>query len=59
MNEPQMTKEKEALLSEAMECSEIFVQQAKNLSKLGDALVTKWEEGLLDTQKASKNTSKV
>jgi hypothetical protein len=53
MNEPQMTKEQEALLGEALECSKIFEQQAKDLSKLGDALATKWEEGLLDTQVVS------
>lgn len=54
MNEPQMTKEQEMLLNEALEFSKNFEQQARDLSQLGDALVTKWEAGLLDTQLISK-----
>jgi hypothetical protein len=54
MNEPQMTKEQEMLLDEALEFSKNFEQQARDLSQLGDALAAKWDEGFLDTQVVSK-----
>lgn len=48
MNEPQMTKEQEALLDEAVKYAQLFEQQAKQLWELGEAFALKWEKRLRD-----------
>lgn len=50
MNEPQMTKEQEALLDEAVESAQLAEQQARELSELGDAFAAKWEKRLCDAE---------
>jgi hypothetical protein len=50
MNEPQMTKEQEALLDEAVKYAQLFEQQARELSEWGDAFAEKWEKRLRDSQ---------
>lgn len=50
MNEPQMTKEQEALLDEAVKYARLFEQQARDLWELGEALAEKWEKRLRDAE---------
>ena len=50
MNEPQMTKEQEALLDEAAKYAELAEQQAKELLELGEAFAQKWEKRLRDAE---------
>ncbi len=52
MNEPQMTKEQEALLDEAVQSAQLAEQQAKQLWELGEAFAAKWEKRLRDAEKA-------
>ena len=52
MNEPQMTKEQEALLDEAAKYAELAEQQARELWELGEAFAAKWEKRLRDAEKA-------
>ena len=52
MNEPQMTKEQEALLDEAVKYAQLFEQQARELSEWGDAFAEKWEKRLRDAEVA-------
>jgi hypothetical protein len=46
MSEPQMTKEQEALLDEALEHAQLAEQQAKELNEWGNACFAKWEKNL-------------
>lgn len=46
MSEPQMTKEQEALLDEALAYAQLAEQQAKELNERGNAFFAKWEESL-------------
>jgi hypothetical protein len=48
MNEPQMTKEQEAMLKYA----ELFELQARELWELGEAFAEKWEKRLHDAEVA-------
>ncbi len=50
MNEPQMTKEQEALLDEAVKYAQLFEQQARELWELGEAFAAKWEKRLRDAE---------
>ena len=50
MNEPQMTKEQEALLDEAVQSAQLAEQQAKQLWELGEAFALKWEKRLHDAE---------
>lgn len=50
MNEPQMTKEQEALLDEAVKYAQLFEQQARELWEMGEAFAAKWEKRLHDTE---------
>ncbi len=50
MNEPQMTKEQEALLDEAVKYAQLAEQQARELWKLGEAFAAKWEKRLRDAE---------
>lgn len=50
MNEPQMTKEQEALLDEAAKSAQLFEQQARKLWELGEAFAQKWEERQRDAE---------
>jgi hypothetical protein len=52
MNEPQMTKEQEALLDEAVKHAQIAEQQARELWELGEAFAQKWEKRLSDEEEA-------
>lgn len=52
MNEPQMTKEQEALLDEAVQYAQLAEQQAKQLWELGEAFALKWEKRLHDAEVA-------
>lgn len=52
MNEPQMTKEQEALLGEAVQSAQLAEQQAKQLWELGEAFALKWEKRLRDEEVA-------
>jgi hypothetical protein len=57
MNEPQMTKEQEALLDEAAKYAELFEQQARELWEMGEAFAEKWEKRLRDAEVAVVPTS--
>ncbi len=57
MNEPQMTKEQEALLDEAAKYAELFEQQARELWEMGEAFAQKWEKRLHDADVAVVPTS--
>lgn len=57
MNEPQMTKEQEALLDEAAKYAELFEQQARELWELGEAFAEKWEKRLRDAEVVGVPTS--
>ncbi len=46
MSEPQMTKEQEALLDEALAHAQLAEQQAKELNERGNAFFAKWGENL-------------
>ncbi|MUL34955.1 hypothetical protein BWI75_00885 [Gloeocapsopsis sp. AAB1 = 1H9] len=50
MNEPQMTKEQEALLDEAVKYAQLAEQQARELWELGEAFAAKWEKRLRDAE---------
>jgi endonuclease III len=50
MNEPQMTKEQEALLDEALKYAQLAEQKAKELWELGEAFAEKWEKRLREAQ---------
>ena len=50
MNEPQMTKEQEALLDEAVKYAQLAEQQARELWELGEAFAEKWEKRLRDAE---------
>lgn len=50
MNEPQMTKEQEALLDEAVKYAQLAEQQARELWELGEVFAAKWEKHLCDTE---------
>jgi hypothetical protein len=50
MNEPQMTKEQEAMLEEAAKYAELFELQARELWELGEAFAQKWEKRLRDEE---------
>ena len=52
MSEPQMTKEQEALLDEAVEYAQLAEQKAREFWELGDASAEKWEERLRDAEVA-------
>lgn len=52
MNEPQMTKEQEALLDEAVKYAQQAKQQARELWELGEACAAKWEKRLRDAEVA-------
>ena len=52
MNEPQMSKEQEALLNKAVKYAQLFEQQARELSELGEAFAVKWEKRLRDAEVA-------
>ena len=52
MNEPQMTKEQEALLDEAVKYAQLAEQQARELWELGEAFAAKWEKRLRDVEGA-------
>ncbi|MDV2994913.1 MAG: hypothetical protein N4J56_004567 [Chroococcidiopsis sp. SAG 2025] len=52
MNEPQMTKEQEALLDEAVQSAQLAEQQAKQLWELGEAFALKWEKRWRDREVA-------
>ena len=51
MNEPQMTKEQEALLDEAVKSAQQAEQQARELWELGEAFAAKWEKRLGDAKR--------
>jgi hypothetical protein len=44
MNEPQMTKEQEALLEEAARYARLAEQKAKELWEMGEAFAEKWKK---------------
>lgn len=48
MREPQMTKEQEAKLDEAVKYAQLAEQQARELWELGEAFAEKWENRLRD-----------
>jgi hypothetical protein len=50
MSEPQMTKEQEALLEEAMKYAQLAEQSARELYELGEAFAAKWEKRLRDAE---------
>lgn len=50
MNEPQMTKEQEALLDEAVKYAQLAEQQARELWEWGEAFAAKWEKRLRDAE---------
>lgn len=50
MNEPQMTKEQEDLLDEAVKYSQLAEQQARELWELGEVFAAKWEKRLRDAE---------
>jgi hypothetical protein len=50
MNEPQMTKEQEALVDEAVKYAQLAEQQARELWELGEAFAAKWEKRLRDAE---------
>jgi hypothetical protein len=50
MNEPQMTKEQEALLDEAVKYAQLAEQKARELSEWGDAFAAKWEKRLSEAE---------
>jgi hypothetical protein len=52
MNEPQITKEQEAMLDEAARYAELFEQQARELWELGEAFADKWGKRLQDAEVA-------
>jgi hypothetical protein len=52
MSEPQMTKEQEALLDEAVEYAQLAEQKAREFWELGEAFAEKWEERLCDAEVA-------
>ena len=58
MNEPQMTKEQEALLDEALKYAQLFEQQARELSEWADAFAAKWEKRLRDEEVAQTSEGK-
>lgn len=58
MNEPQMTKEQEALLDEAVKYAQLFEQQARELWELGEAFAAKWEKRLRDAEVAATSEVK-
>lgn len=53
MNEPEMTKEQEAVLDEAVKYAQLAEQQARELSKWGDAFAAKWEKRLRDAEEVA------
>jgi hypothetical protein len=57
MNEPQMTKEQEALLDEAVKYAELAEQKAREFWELGEAFAKKWEKRLRDAEVAVVPTS--
>lgn len=58
MKEPQMAKEQEALLDEALLAAQLFEQQARELSEWGEAFATKWEKRLRDEEVAQTSEVK-
>jgi hypothetical protein len=58
MNKPQMTKQQEALLDEALKHAQLFEQQARELSEWADAFAAKWEKRLRDAEIASTSEGK-
>lgn len=58
MNEPQMTKEQEALLDEAVQYAQLAEQQAKQLWELGEAFALRWEKRLRDEEVAQTSEGK-
>lgn len=49
-NEPQMTKEQEALLDEAVQYAQLAEQKARELWELGEAFAQKWEKRLREAE---------
>lgn len=50
MNEPQMTKEQENILDEAVKYSQLAEQQARELWESGEVFAAKWEKRLRDAE---------
>lgn len=58
MNEPQMTKEQEAILDEALKYAQLAEQQARELSEWGEAFAAKWEKRLREEEVAQTSEVK-
>lgn len=58
MNEPQMTKEQEALLDEALKYAQLAQQQARQLWECGEAFAAKWEKSLPNAEVAATSEVK-
>jgi hypothetical protein len=54
MNEPQTTKEQEAILEEAAKYARIAEQRARELWEIGEAFAEKWEKRLGETESVSE-----
>ncbi|WP_019499517.1 hypothetical protein [Pseudanabaena sp. PCC 6802] len=59
MTQPQMTREQEVLLDEALKYAQLFEQQAKELWEQGEAFAQRWEKRLREAEAAAAPNSSI